>query len=221
MSEFRGIKGKAALGGVIAGSPLVKGAVAQGQAAATFDGAAFNGVIRPGDTFTVAGDAQTYTIVTGGVVGATTANERSVTFTPNVQPGGGWADNAAVTFVSNSVAQVKAWEAVPSRPVIEKTTMGDIARRITLDVPMWRGTVRVTMDYGDTKQAAFVDAVLTNNDASALAVALVVASTASTGPKQFWGDIMPQNAKVTGQRGALFEIEFSFEGEGALTPNWN
>lgn len=214
-APYRGVKGKAALGGVTTGSPLVQGATAQGASAATFDGAALEGVVRPGDQFTVAGDGQTYTVVTGGVVGAVTAHEVDVTFTPNVQVAGGWADNAAVTLASNSIAQVTAWEATPSRPVIEHTTMGDAGKRITLDVPGWAGRVTVQMDYGDTKQKAFIDAVNSNADATALAVMLVVSSA-----KQCWGDLMPTNAKITGQRGALFMVEFDFEGEGALTPNW-
>jgi len=216
MAKYRGIKGKAVLGGVVVGTPLVQGAVAQSATSATIDGAGFNGVVRPGDTFTVAGDAQVYTVQTGGVVGDPTPNQVAVTFTPGVVPGGGWADNSAVTFASNSVAQVKDWQATVSRPVLEVTTMGDEARSITLDTPDWKGRIMALLDYGDAKQQAFIDAVNTNDDPTALAVALVAADG-----KLFWGDLLPLNARIRAQRGALFEVEFDFQGEGALTPNWN
>lgn len=216
MSRYRGVKGKAALGGVVTGSPLVQDAVAQGASGATFDGSGFNGVVRPGDVFTVAGDEQEYTVVSGGVVGATTPNELDLTFAPTVQPAEGWDDNAAVTFQSNSIAQVLAWEATPSRPIIETTTMGQEARRITLDVPGWRGRVRVQLDYGDAAQKDLVDAIKSNDAVPPVAVVLVAADD-----KQFWGDLEPVNARVGAQRGALVEADFEFEGEGALAINWS
>ncbi len=216
MSTYRGIKGQAALGGVVTGAPLVQGAVAHGASAATFDGAAFNGVVKAGDQFTVAGDSQEYTVVTGGVVGATTAHQVAVTFTPTVQVAGGWADNAAVTLASNSIAQVTAWAATPSRPYIETTTMGAVAKTGTLDVPTWTGSVSVQMDYGDPKQQAYIDAVRGSGDITALALVLVTADG-----KQFAGDVLPTQAKVAGQRGALFTLDCDFQGEGALVPNWN
>src|SRR5690606_4536709 len=119
-------------------SPLVNGAVAAGQTSASIDGSSLTGVIRPGDKFTVAGQATEHTIVTGGVVSDGTANEIPVTFTPAV-PSGGWANNAVVTFVSNSIAQVKEWQADVSRPVLDPTVMGDVADRVDLDIPQWSG----------------------------------------------------------------------------------
>jgi len=124
MAKYRGSQGNAVFGGVLVGSPLVQGAVAQGASAATFDGSPLTGTILPGDKFTVAGDVTEYTIVTGGEVAS---NQLAVTFGPTVQDAGGWADNAAVSFVSNSVANVREWEATPSRPIIEATVMTDTA----------------------------------------------------------------------------------------------
>lgn len=216
MTRFRGVKGRAALGGAFTGSPLIQGAVAQGVGAATIDGAALNGVIRPGDKFTVAGDAQEYTIVTGGVIGSVTPNELAISFTPNVVPGGGWADNAAVSFTSNSVAQVKEWSLNPSRPFLDGVCMGDEAQVGDLDQPKATGRIKVLFDYGDTKQKAYVDELLSNNAATALALTLVVAPG-----KQFWGDTRVVSGAVTSRRGAYVEADLVFESEGAWGANWN
>lgn len=215
MAKYRGSKGRAYLGGVLVGAPLVQGAVGQGASAATFDGSPLTGVVRPGDKFTVAGDAQEYTIVTGGVVADGTANEIGVTFTPTVQPGGGWANNAAVTFALNSIAQVKEWEAAPSREVLDATVMGDVAQRRDLDLPMWSGRVRALFDYGDSKQKAYVDEMLTDADPSPLALTLVTAEE-----RNLWGDVLPTSAQVVAQRGAYFEAVLTFEGEGTLSFDW-
>lgn len=213
MSKYRGSQGNAVFGGILVGSPLVQGAVAQGATSATFDGVSLTGTVLPGDKFTVAGDAQEYEIVTGGEV---SGNQIAVTFTPSVQEAAGWADNAAVTFVSNSVANVREWEATPSRPIIEATVMTDEAERRDLDVPKWSGRAVVFLDYGDAKQKAFIDQVTSNDPVSPISVTLVVAEA-----KNLWGTLVPANAGVTQRRGAYFEVTFDFEGEGVLNPDWN
>lgn len=215
MSMYRGSQGNAVLGGILVGTPLVQGAVANGASAATFDAATLTGVVRPGDTFTVAGDAQEYTIVTGGVVSQGTPNEVDVTFTPTVQAAGGWADNALVSFTNNSIAQVKEWGATPSRPVLDPTVMGDTAQRRDLDIPMWNGRVVVLFDYGDPEQKAYVDEILSNSAPSGLALTLVTYSE-----RNLWGDIVPTSAQITGRLGAYYMATLVFEGEGALAFDW-
>ena len=215
MAKYRGSKGNAVLGGILVGSPLINGAVAQGLSAASIDGSPLTGVVRPGDKFTVAGDAQEYTIVTGGMVSSGTPNEIPITFTPTVQPGGGWANNAAVTFVSNSIAQVKEWQAVSSRPVLDPTCLGDVAQRVDLDLPKWNGRVVVLLDYADTKQKAYLDEIVANGAAPGLALTLVVAPE-----KNLWGDIQTVSASVRGRIGAYFEAVLTFEGEGAIAFDW-
>jgi hypothetical protein len=212
MARYRGSKGSAVLGGLLVGSPLLQGAEAQGQTAGTIDGSPLTGVVRPGDTFTVAGDAQVYTIVTGGVVAS---NALAITWTPAVQPGGGWADNAAVSFAANSIAQVREWEAEPSRPVIDATVMGDTAQRADLDLPTWSGRLVVLFDYADLKQKAYVDQVLTDASSSGMALTLVTASG-----KDLWGDIHPTSVQIGGRIGAYFEATIVFEGEGAMAFDW-
>jgi len=216
VAVYRGIKGLLALGGAFTGSPLVQGAVAQSATAATFDGTNLNGVWRPGDTFTVAGDAQVYTVVTAGVIGSATPNELAITFSPAVVPGGGWVDNAAVTFVSNSVAEIKNWEATPSRRVLDKTVLGNAAEANTLGYPSWSGRAEAHLDYGDAKQKTFIDQVKANTDPSAVALTLVVNEA-----KQLWGDVVLSNVAITSELGALVMVSFDFTGTGVVSPNWN
>lgn len=220
MAKYRGSRGSLSQGGVIVGSAFTKGTRAQGQTSHTFDGngATLNGVVRPGDRFTVAGDAQQYTVVTGGVIGAGVANEVVVTFTPAIVPGGGWADNAAVTFVSNSMSQIRAFEVELERPYIEGTVMGDNGQTGTLDIPRARGRITALLDYADLKQKALIDQVKSGTDEVALALTLVISSG-----KHIWLDAFCPRARVNAQIGQLIPVEFDFQSEGGLSTsfNWN
>lgn len=218
MSTYRGTDGFLALGGAIDGSVYIKGAVAEDETSATIDGngAALEGVVRPGDEFTVAGDAQDpYTIVTGGVIGASVANELDITFSPDVQEATGWDDNAAATFVANSIAQITQWSLDSDRDVLDTTVMGSTGKEKTLDLPDWRGRATALLDYGDAYQAEFIDQAKANAIPTALALTLGIIEG-----RQFWGDVLAQGFSVTGQQGQIFTVEFSFEGTGALAANW-
>jgi len=74
-----------------AGTILVNGAVSVGATTAGFDGATTKPAV--GDIFTVAGDTQTYTVLSSTNLSGTAT---TVTFAPAALVG--WADNAAVTF---------------------------------------------------------------------------------------------------------------------------
>jgi len=215
---FRGTDGFLALGGAIDGDVYIKGAVAQSATTATIDGngGTLNGVVRPGDTFTVAGDPEDpYTIVTGGVIGGVVANELDITFSPGVVVAGGWPDNAAVDFDSNSIAQITQWTAEIAREVLDKTVMGSTGIEKTLDIPDWRGRATALLDYGDTQQGALIDEIITGDAVAEFALTLGVIAG-----RQFWGDIVAQGFTITGQRGQLFTVEFNFEGTGAIAVNW-
>jgi len=212
MAKFRGSKGAVALGGIVRGNPLVNGARPQGATTANIDGASLSGVILKGDTFTVAGHGQVYTITQDVLI---TGNAAAIEFTPGIVPGAGWADNAAITFTSNAVAQVRAWEATPSRPIIDATCMGDPARRVDLDEPMFTASVTALFDYGDARHAKIIDEVRQNNDIGELGLILTAAAN-----KEFYGHAAAATAAVRAQRGAHVEVVFTFEGDGALALNW-
>lgn len=210
---YRGADGRVAQGGDIVGSPLVQGAVVQGASQATFDGAGFKGVFLAGDTFTVAGDAQQYTVSADAVVAAGVV---TVQFTPAVVPAGGWADNAAVSVASNKVAGVTAWELSPAREEIETTEMGAAAKTFTRDIPEWTGSINVMLDYGDPEQAALIDAVRDGSASDDLAVTLV----AKDG-RMFYGAAQVTAGGIASERGALVNATLGVRGSGLLHTNWD
>ena len=214
MAKYRGSRGFVAFGGVVNGTPLLMGARPAGATSATFDGTSLTGALLAGDQFTVAGSGVVHTIAADVVIGATTPNQVAVTFTPAVAAGG-WSDNAAVSFVSNSVAQTRKWEATPSRPYLDGTCQGDSARNGTLDTPMWSGKIEALLDYADPQHKEFIDEVRQNNTPAGIGCVLGVVTD-----KAFYGHIMPTNARIVSERGALVTVGFDFEGEGALGLDW-
>lgn len=212
MSTVRGLDGLVALGGYVPDAIYVQGAVAQSATAATFDGngGTARGVIRPGDTFTVAGDGQTYTIVTGGVFGDPTADERAVTFTPGVVPGGGWADNAVVTMNLNQLVQVRAFELNVERILHDATVFRSAARVWKSGFSEFQGSITALFDAADADQTTFI-----NNVLSAAGPEFALTLTAEDGT-QFWGDVVASAFTHQQQFDQLVELQLSFAGRGAL-----
>lgn len=214
MSTFRGLDGAVSLGGALQGSPLIQGAVAQGATSATIDGSPLTGVLLEGDTFTVAGDAQVYTVESGGAVGAVTANELTITFTPSVQVVGGWADNAAVTVPSNSMAEIVAWSLNTPRERLEDDVMRDPSKTYKPGRLDWNGLVEVRLDYGDSRQQEFVDAALASADTK-VGLLLLVADG-----KQFWGVARATGLEVEAQDGTIVPGRFTFSPASKLALDW-
>lgn len=215
MPTYRGVDGFLSLGGAVDASVYIKTAVAQGLSAATLDGngSSLNGVILPGDTFTVAGDAEDpYTIVTGGVF---VSDELAITFSPVIQEAAGWAENAAVDLDSNLIAQIRSWSAEVARDVLDITCMQATGKAKTLDIPDFRGRAEALLDYGDTEQKELIDQVV----AGALATAMGLVLGADDG-RQLYGNVLASGFVVTGQIGQIFTVEFQFEGSGAIAMNW-
>ena len=158
MATYRGQDGAVTLGGQLQGSPLVDGAVAQGLATFDIDAVSLTGVVLPNDTFTVAGDVQVYTVVSGGIV-ATNALT-GITFTPTVVPGGGWSDNAAVTFVHPLMAEVVDWSLDIDRDELETSVKRDAGKTYDVGQIDWRADAAVRFDYDDAEQAQAVDQLL-------------------------------------------------------------
>ena len=206
-TSYRGIDGFVALGGVLKGAPLINGAVAQNASAANLDAASLSGVVQAGDTFTVAGDATVYTVLTGGVVAA---NSVAITFTPACAKVGGWPDNAAVSCASNSIAQARKWSASVQCPELDTTVLGAVAEGVTLGLPKWTGSVEALFDYGDAKQAAFI----AQAKVGAAAVALTAALGIITG-KILWGSFVASQLQITSDSGSLVAITMALAGDGA------
>lgn len=124
-----------------------------------------------------------------------------------------------VTIGGTAIGELMRWEVTPERPYIDRTRIGDAARSGTLDIPEWSGTLRLAFDYGDAQQASLLDILVGNSDPTALAFVGLVDGTG--GSKQVSGDILPTSAPITAELGSDVEIEFSFNGDGALTVSWS
>lgn len=216
MSTISGNSGLLSLGGYVVGTPLVDGAVGQSATAAIVDGLT-SGVVRPGDDFTVAGDGQTYTVVTGELVGGTSPGEVNITFTPGVVPGGGWANDAAVTFVSNSVAQVKSFEIDAERELLETTVMRDAARTFDAGFNLWTIRFDLLLDPADPEQVALIDGVTSNGGATGEFAMTVVAYDGV----HWWGDITVLRGTLNQEIDAMVEFSCEANGRGALGTDFN
>lgn len=88
--------------GTLATSPLINGAVSAGATTLNLDAVSLTGTLLAGDVFTVAGDTQTYVVVTGGTAAGNALNG-VVFYPPSVL---GFADNAAFTLKATHVANL-------------------------------------------------------------------------------------------------------------------
>lgn len=216
MATHRGMDGALVLGGILDGSPLVNGALAQGATSMNIDAGSLNGVVFAGDKFTLAGESGSpQHTVTGGPYVASGNAITGITFTPPIATGG-VADNAAVTFVANSVAQILSWEMGAERDVLDASTMGDKWRKVVGGMARWSGEAEALLDYGDAKQKELIDKIATASPASADAGLILRAGTT----KQFYGSALLTGFRVVGDTGTLFRVSFQFSGSGSVLPNW-
>ena len=216
MAIFSGKDGAFVLGGILDGSPLVKGALSQGATQMNIDAASLIGVVLVGDTFTLAGESGTPThTVTGGPYVAVTNEIDNLTFTPAIATGG-VTDNAAVTFAANSVSQVTKFDLAVDLENKQLVFMSDKWYRAIGTVGKWNGSAEVALDYGDLRQKAFIDAIATTTPNTAgFALVLRVATS-----KQFYGAVVGSGFRVTQGAGDMVTAAFNFVGNGAVLPNW-
>ena len=209
MATYRGLDGGVALGGIVDGSPLVQGTVSAAATSMTIDATTLTGIVIPGDTFTVSGDATVYTVVTGGAIAS---NELAITFTPGSDAG--FADNAAVTFTANAMGEIKAWTLNATRDLLEDTAMGDTAKTYKVGLNQMSGTVECHMDYGDTRQAEFIDDAIASGSA-VLGLTLVVADG-----KQFWGQVRASGFSVPTDMSTITPVSFTWQSSIPFAINW-
>lgn len=210
MSTYRGLDGGVSLGGIVQGAPLVQGAVAASATSMTIDGSPLTGVVIPGDTFTVSGDATVYTVVTGGAIAS---NALALTFSPGSTAG--FADNAAVTFAANSMGEIKSWTLSATRDLLEDTAMGDASKTYKAGLNQMSGTVGCHLDYGDAEQAEFIDDVVASG-AATLGLTLI----ASDG-KQFWGQVAASGFNVSSDLTAIVGVSFNWQSSTPFAIDWN
>lgn len=220
MSSYRALDGFFSFGGKLVASagPFVNGAKTVGQTSLNLDGTSLNGVVVAGDKFTIAGESGSPVhTVTGGPFYVAAANAiNGLNFTPGIATGG-VADNAAITFTSNSVAECKAYGLRSSVNLLDDSVMGDVWKTFVVEQAEWDGSVDVLLDYGDPVQKLMIDALLASTPAPVVpGVLFGVASK-----KEFYGGCILSGVEIVGQVGALVTAKFSLKGSGAVGTDWN
>lgn len=216
MTTYRGMDGALVLGGILSGSPLVNGAKIAGSLTLNLDAASLIGVIHTGDTFTVAGETglPVHTVTNGPYVAVANAVV-GLTFTTVVAVGG-IADNAAITFASNSMANVRSWGMNAALQILDTSAMGQKWRTVSGGTASFDGEAEAMLDGGDLKQLALLNAIATGTPPG-LDAGMVFKSDLN---KQFYGSCVCSNFRVVSASGALVLVRFSFAGSGAVLPNW-
>lgn len=222
MTTYLGRDGFLCLGGklsVTAGNIQLNGAEAEGQTTLNIDGTGLAGVVMPGDKFTIAGEAgaPVHTVTNSTPLAAVAGAVIGIQFTPAIAAGGA-ADNAAVTFLSNSVAEAKLWGLQASMAVVEDTALGDKWKTFKGEEASWSGNGEAHLDYDDDKQAEIIDRVLAGTPDFAVPGVLFGVAVG----KQFYAQAVLTSLAVTGvQKGSIIAVQFAFTGSGPMLPNWS
>lgn len=223
MAYFRGQDGYLSLGGQLQGSAFVNGSFLATQSSINVDGngGTLLGTVAVGDKFTIAGETGSPVhTVTGGPFFVAAGNAiGGLTFTPGLATGG-VADNAAITFTSNAVAQITAWSMTVTLDELDTTCMGDAWKSVVGGQPQWTGQATARIDLADPRQAALVAEIVAGTPDGTIA-ALTLGMVRGTGAiKQFYGGCVLKNIQVQQQLGQIVPITFDFTGSGSVLSQW-
>ena len=219
MSNFRAQDGFFSFGGKLVATvgPLLNGAKTVGQTSLNLDGTALTGVVLAGDQFTIAGESGSPVhTVTGGPYVAVANAITGLTFTPGIATGG-VADNAVITFVNNSVAEIRSHTFQSSIDMMDDSVMGDNWKTFTPGLAEWGGTAEGWLDYGDAKQKALIDTLIAGTPSPSVGGVMFGFNT----KKQAYGACVLSGFEVTSQLGALVGVKFTFKGNGPSFLDWN
>ncbi|KKL76779.1 hypothetical protein LCGC14_2041480 [marine sediment metagenome] len=155
--------------------------------------------------------------VTGGPFYVAAANAiASITFSTAIAAGG-VANDAAVSFTSNSVAEIRAWDLTAELETIDDTVKGDTHRTFKGGLAKWNGTATAWLDYLDTQQAALIDAIATGSPDGTIAGLMFQISSGKT----WYGGAELSNFSTDSPEGtALVPVSFDFQGSGQVLPDW-
>lgn len=213
MATYRGQDGILVLGGFLTGTILVNGAVASLGTTVNFDAASLVGILMPGDQFQVG--ANVYTVTSGPHVASLNALT-GVTFTPGAV--GGFADNAPVTFLTNSMAQTQTEGITSQIDILDTTGQGDNFRTCRGGRKRHSITGEALLDYDDPPQASLIDAVLSGTSEGIFA-SLFVGFTRNT-MRDFYGAGKLSQVQVQEPVDRLAMLTFTFQVDGNLRLSW-
>lgn len=218
MSSDRGQSGALILGGRLFGSPLVNGALSESDTVMDIDGTSLAGLVVVGDIFTLAGESGSPNhTVTGGPFYLAADNAiASITFSTGIAAGG-VADNAAVTFADNVVAEIRSWTIDNAGlDMIEDTVKGDTAKTFRGGLMGWEGSATAWLDYGDTQQAELIDAIATGSPDGTIAGLMFQVAT-----EQFiYGGAELRSFVASSPENGLVPIGFTFKGSDQIAFGW-
>jgi hypothetical protein len=222
MANYRGQDGLLVLGGKLQGSPLVAGAVASAAATVTVDGSVLVGVLAVGDVFVVDGDGINRTVSGTTVRVASTNVVSAITFTPSATAG--FANNATVTFTSNSIGEITAWTIdTVEQELIEDTVKGDTTRTYKGGYVNWNGSATARLDYGDAKQGALIDLITGGSADGTIATLVFQVEAGAVGEQKIlYGAAYLTSFSVNSPEGSsIVDASFNFQGRGDLGVDWN
>jgi hypothetical protein len=224
MAFYQGKTGYVGLGGIYSGPAVVNGALSAAATTLNLYGNGSNvvGTIVAGDTFTIAGEAGApthtvtggpfYTFVTNAIVG--------LTFSTGIAAGG-TVNNAAVTFTSTSVAQIKSWNLSTVLEELDATVMGVNWKNYVGGVASWTGSVNALLDLGDLRQLALFNKIIQGSpDGTTAALVLGLNSAPAGFIKQWYGAALLKNIQVQNQLGQIAPVTFQFTGNGVVAGQW-
>jgi len=223
MTTYRGLDGHLSFGGkvnVTAGNVLNVGARTVGVTQITLDGTGFKGVLVAGDTFTVAGETGTpvHTVTGGPFWVAAAGTIINMTITPGFATGG-IADNAVVTIASQSVGEAKLWNLQSSVEVMDSSTYGTAWRKFVGGIAVWSGDGTAWLDKDDAVQGRVLDDLLQAIPSNTLNGVLFGVTNSL---KQFYAGAILSGFSIAGAAlGSIVEVNFQFQGSGALGIDWN
>jgi hypothetical protein len=170
-----------------------------------------------GDTFTVAAETGSPThTVTGGPWPTATNAIAAMTFSGAVATGG-IADNAAITFAANTIAQVTQWSLQAGQQAIDVSALGGGGWAQTNGgLAKWTGTAEAYLDAGDARQLALLNKV--TGATPVLVDAALVLKVASG--KSFYSSSLLSGFDVSQPVNNLVTVRFQFSGASAAGIEW-
>jgi len=223
MSQYQGKGGRLVQGGILDNPSYVNGALIAGALTMNIDGntATLKGVVLAGDQFHLAGEAGSpvHTVTGGPYVTAANAIA-GITFT-TVIAAGGVADNAAITWVANTVSQVRSWNLDAEEEMLDISAMGDDVKNFVGGRSEWSGSGEVILDYADLKQKALIDKIITATPVTtAFGMTFKVTVSTTSTVAEFYGAALLNRLSIMGRLGDLFLVTFNFRGSGAAGVYW-
>lgn len=123
--------------------------------------------------------------------------------------------DGSATIAGGAIANITNFECDANVEILDSTVMGLKWRTVKGGMGKWSGSVKCLLDYV-TGQKTFIDAIAAATPAG-VSAALVL--TIATG-KTLSGNALLSGFRISQPVNGQVEVEFNFEGDGALAIAW-